>query len=370
MDEKDQVNPQASDPNAGGGGSEGANPENESVAAPVDEGAVSAKAEGGASRMSAAKAFYRAMYAGEEVNPDDYGIQLSTQQEVSQPRECAACKSLAQELQEAQTKTAEVDSLYKRMAADFENYRKRTDREREEYTANGMIRAIDNILPALDDLDRAQQSLANVTDPKVFLDSFNVVYKRFASCLEQLGAKPMTVIGEPFDPRLHEPVQEIPTNDYPDGTVVHELRRGYMFKERVLRPALVNVSARTEDAPAAETPAAPAAEAAPAETAPAEAAAPAPVEPQAQPQPESSSTEQALQGLVQKPDKQRPTAQELTKDLHKKPTSTQDLPVIDVDERLLEGEIAAENPPQPPAEEPVYDIDSEQTPVESGKTDD
>jgi len=99
-------------------------------------------------------------------------------------------------------------------------------------------------------------------ESKAILDAFKLCANSFTRCFEQIGAKQFTVIGEPFDPRLHEPVQEIKTNEYPDSTVIHELRRGFMFKDRVLRPALVNVTAALTEEEAAEQAAAAAAKAA------------------------------------------------------------------------------------------------------------
>lgn len=149
---------------------------------------------------------------------------------------------MEQQLTEAQAKANENENLYKRMAADFENYRRRLDREREEFAAIGTQKGIEALLPALDDLDRARQTLKSSLDPKAFMESLNLVYNRFHRCLEGLGIKPLEVMGEPFDPRMHEPVQEIQTNHHPDGVVMHELRKGYSYKEKVLRPSLVNVS--------------------------------------------------------------------------------------------------------------------------------
>jgi hypothetical protein len=91
-------------------------------------------------------------------------------------------------------------------------------------------------------MDRAKMSLANVSDPKAIVDSLNLVLTRFYKCMEGVGIKQLEAIGQPFDPRNHEPVQEVETNEFPDGVVMHELRKGYIFKDKVLRPSLVNVS--------------------------------------------------------------------------------------------------------------------------------
>jgi molecular chaperone GrpE len=192
-------------------------------------------------RMNAAKAFYRAMYAGEDVVPDDFGMKQPGGG-ARNDGPCQNCAHLEVQVTEAQLKATEMENLYKRMAADFENYRKRVDREREEFQQIGMQKGIEGILPALDDFERARQTLANVTDPKAVLESMTLVYNRFHKCLEGLGVKPMEVVGTPFDPRLHEPVQEIETNQFADGAVMHELRKGYEFRDKILRPTLVNVA--------------------------------------------------------------------------------------------------------------------------------
>ncbi len=227
--------------------------------------------EKGGSRMNAAKAFYRAMYAGEDAAPEDFGMDMGKPagQGQSSAADTQRIRDLEQQVTELEAKNTETDTHLKRMAADFENYRRRTEKEREEFASNGALRAIEAILPALDDLDRAQQTLNPNMDAKAILDAFKLCANSFTRCLEQIGAKPLTVIGEPFDPRLHEPVQEIRTNEYPDSTVIHELRRGFMFKERVLRPALVNVTAALSEEEAAEQEAAKAEAAAAAPPAPA-----------------------------------------------------------------------------------------------------
>lgn len=330
------------------------------------------KPEDRANRMNAAKAFYRAMYAGEEVAPDDFGMN-----DGSAPRgqahtgPCANCARLEAQSAEFEKQKNEAENFYKRIAADFENYRRRLDREREEFQGLGIQKAIEQILPALDDMDRAKTSLQTVTDPKAILDSLNLVFTRFAKCLEATGVKQMEVIGEPFDPRLHEPVQEVESNEFADGAVIHELRRGYVYKDKVLRPALVNVASNPsgvivkKESPAAEpAPAAPAVaeSAAPAETpAPAAAAEPAPAPapessaaaesaptpPAAQPEPSADAPKKAI-------DKLKPTRPH---------TETQDLPVFKIDdfaESLApEPDLEAGNDPEPAkanVEGTVYDI--------------
>lgn len=195
-------------------------------------------------RQSKAKAFYRAMYAGGDTpDPETFGLDLGKAPAGQNDKgHQLAINNLENALRDSEGKASEWENSYKRLAADFENYRKRIDREREEFQAIGMQKALEAILPALDDLDMAQSKLTEKTEPKVMLDSLKMVCNRFGRCLEQVGIKQMQPIGEPFDPMYHEPVQEVPTNEVPDGAVAHQLRNGYMFRDKVLRPALVNVA--------------------------------------------------------------------------------------------------------------------------------
>lgn len=209
------------------------------------QGGGKRKKAGGDSRNAAAKAFYRAMYAGAEPDPEEYG--LGDQGASGDPKTCAFCERLQSDLQQVEEKAAEAEKFHKRLAADFENYRKRMQRERDEFSALGIQRAIETILPALDDMDMAKQKLNADMDSQAILDSLNLVYSRFARCLEQIGIKQLEVIGEPFDPKFHEPVQQVVTNEVPDGSIYQQLRPGYMYGDKVLRPTLVNVATSSGD---------------------------------------------------------------------------------------------------------------------------
>lgn len=355
------------------------------------------KAEDRANRMNAAKAFYRAMYAGEEVAPDDFGINgAPTAPPAAHSGPCPNCARLEAQSAEFEKQKNEAENFYKRIAADFENYRRRNDRERDEAQGLGIQKAIEQILPALDDMDRARTSLANVTDPKAILDSINLVFTRFAKCLENTGVKQMEVVGEPFDPRLHEPVQEVETNECADGAVVHELRRGYMYKDKVLRPALVNVASNPsgvivkKEAAPAEAPAATAAPAsetaeaspavaestpAPAEPAPEAAAEPTAPAPDAPPSEEAAPVANSANAEVPAAPEAEPAAPAAVEPPPEPPkkaidklkptrvhTETQDLPVFKIEdyaESLApepELEIVDEAPVKSAETGTVYDI--------------
>lgn len=195
--------------------------------------------EKGGSRMDAAKAFFRAMYAGEEPASEEKAPAAS-------PGDSRRIKELEQQLKEQEQKAQEAENLYKRMAADFDNFRRRMEREREEFTNVGVKKAAEAIIPALDDLDRAMMYLSAETPADKLIESFKLVANCITQCLEQAGLKRLqTTGGVIFDPRYHEPVQQIETTEHPDQSIMHELRGGYMLGDRVLRPALVNVASNS-----------------------------------------------------------------------------------------------------------------------------
>lgn len=289
-------------------------------------------------RGDRAKAFFRAMYAGGEPDPDQFGIDVGQKEAQSSAANTAALAHLEQQLKETELKASEAENLYKRMAADFENYRKRVDREREEFQALGMQKAFETILPALDDLEMATSKLTEKTDSKVMFDSLKMVFSRLNRCLEMVGIKQMAVIGEVFDPRLHEPVQEVPTREVADGCVAQQLRAGWMFKDKILRPALVNVAT----APGDEEVAAPEPEAEVKTAEPAE-------EVKEEPVIEEAAAEEAKDDLKKAANAKKVTAKEVVSQagvetcdtldaLDTANRSTQDLPIEEIKAAIKEAE--------------------------------
>ncbi len=189
------------------------------------------------SRMDAAKAFFRSMYAGDEPVVGDNAPSGETM-----ATESRRVKELEHEIKELEQRAIDAENLYKRMAADFDNFRRRIEREREDFTNAGVRKAAVAIIPVLDDLDRAMLYLSPDTPTEKVIESFQLVANRVIHCLDQAGLKRLSTKGVLFDPHFHEPVQHIETTDAPDGTIVHELRAGYVLGDRVIRPALVNVA--------------------------------------------------------------------------------------------------------------------------------
>jgi molecular chaperone GrpE len=140
-----------------------------------------------------------------------------------------------------------------RIAADFDNYRKRTQREREEQELQIKCSTINELLPVVDNFERARSQIKPQTEQETSIHkSYQSVYKQLVEGLKRIGVAPMRSEGKEFDPNFHEAVMRQPTDEFPEGTVMEELQRGYMLGDRVLRHALVKVAAAPEPVIVAE----------------------------------------------------------------------------------------------------------------------
>jgi molecular chaperone GrpE len=143
---------------------------------------------------------------------------------------------------ELQRLKAERDSLLDRLArmqAEFENARRRTLKEQQEFRDYAALDAIKSLLPVFDSLERALQVKSDAAE---FRSGVELIYKQLQTALAKLSVHPIASRGEAFDPRFHEAVEMVDTSDAPDHHVVEELQRGYKFKDRLLRPAMVKVA--------------------------------------------------------------------------------------------------------------------------------
>ena len=135
-----------------------------------------------------------------------------------------------------------LNNQYLRLAADFDNYRKRQAQERENLINFGKIEAFSKLLEVLDNFDRAEQSLKENEDVNCVKEAFNVLHKQILDSLEKMGLSKIDTVGQLFDPNLHEAVMQTPSDEHPDQTIIAEMQKGYKLGDKVLRPALVNVA--------------------------------------------------------------------------------------------------------------------------------
>jgi molecular chaperone GrpE len=136
-----------------------------------------------------------------------------------------------------------LNGQYVRLAADFDNFRKRQSRDNDDLRLQITCSTLSEILPVLDNFERARQQLNPQHEEALNLHrSYQGLYKQLVDVFKQLGVAPMRVEGEPFDPNLHEAVLREESHDHPEDVIVAELQRGYHLNGRVLRHALVKVS--------------------------------------------------------------------------------------------------------------------------------
>lgn len=150
---------------------------------------------------------------------------------------------LEQELASLRAEYDGLNSQYMRLAADFDNFRKRQSRDHEDQRLQIICSTLSEILPVVDNFDRARQQLNPQHEEAQNLHrSYQGLYKQLVEVFKQLGVSPMRAEGEAFDPNLHEAVLREESQDHPEDVVIEELQRGYVLNGRVIRHALVKVS--------------------------------------------------------------------------------------------------------------------------------
>lgn len=141
-----------------------------------------------------------------------------------------------------QAKYDELNNHYIRLAADFDNYRKRQAQERENLLKYGAENTVKKLIEVLDNFDRGLKAIETVEDCEKVKECYNLAYKNFKDILTKIGLEEIKAEGEEFDPNLHEAVMQTPTSDKPEHTIIAELQKGYKLGDKVLRPTLVNVA--------------------------------------------------------------------------------------------------------------------------------
>jgi molecular chaperone GrpE len=153
------------------------------------------------------------------------------------------------ELKRVEAENAQLKDQLARRQADFENYRKRVERERSETYNRVVADVAAKLLPVSDNLKRALEAESSVEaaesdEFRHFLSGVDLIWKQLNGVLEALGVKPIPAVGEPFDPHVHEAVVTEPTDEYEPDTVIQEIVAGYRLGDKLIRPALVKVATR------------------------------------------------------------------------------------------------------------------------------
>ncbi len=173
-----------------------------------------------------------------DVNPD-------SEADVTAEAVASAAAAIgSDELQKLQTEAEEARDRALRTQAELENFRRRTQREIDEFQKYQSLPVIRDMLPGMDNLKRAIVSAEQSGDLQNLLDGIRMVSQQFEEVLKRHSAEPISPEGEPFDPNLHEALTQVPSADHPAMTVLQVVETGYKVHDRVVRPAMVIVSTR------------------------------------------------------------------------------------------------------------------------------
>ena len=170
-------------------------------------------------------------------NGDATGLDLDHELPSAEVEETPAVES---ELEALRAEKANYLDRLARLQAEFDNFRKRSVRDQQDFRDYALAEALKSLLPILDSLDRALKTTGvSVED---FRSGIELIDKQFHDALSKLGVEPVGAEGETFDPNLHQAVQMVDTDEVEDHRVIDELQRGYRIKDRLLRPAMVRVA--------------------------------------------------------------------------------------------------------------------------------
>ncbi|MHA2313703.1 MAG: nucleotide exchange factor GrpE [Candidatus Hermodarchaeia archaeon] len=150
--------------------------------------------------------------------------------------------ALKEELEAERKKAIDYQTRLIYLQADIENYRKRVQKDFDELTKYGSQRLIMKLLPIIDELEYAIEAGKNIKRSERLLEGIKIVLKKIYNVLNTEGVSPIDTIGKRFDPNRHEAVEKVAIQELEEGTIVEEIRKGYLFKERIIRASLVKVT--------------------------------------------------------------------------------------------------------------------------------
>ncbi|MGO4544412.1 nucleotide exchange factor GrpE [Paenibacillus sp. 2TAB23] len=185
---------------------------------------------------------------------------MSTKEQHNEAAEAAeetvSAEQSEQVIEESELEVLEADSRYAelvkqaeenqqrflRAQADFDNFRRRTLKEKEELGQYASMKLIGQLLPVVDNFERAVAAASVNGDFESLAKGVDMIFRQLEQTLEQEGLKAMNVVGEPFNPDFHQAIMQVESDEHEEGIVVEEVQKGYILKDKVLRPAMVKVS--------------------------------------------------------------------------------------------------------------------------------
>lgn len=161
---------------------------------------------------------------------------------VDSPESAEPSSDLAAQLDAKARECSEEKERYLRLYAEFENYKKRAQREQQDYTKFAAEKVIRELLPVVDNLERALAHAGSAGADVSIRDGLALIVRQFLDALQKCGCEPIDAVGKPFDPAFHQALSQVESSEHTPDTVVEEVQRGYLLHGRILRPSLVMVS--------------------------------------------------------------------------------------------------------------------------------
>ncbi|MFS0839671.1 nucleotide exchange factor GrpE [Paenibacillus sp. 1P03SA] len=185
------------------------------------------------------------------INPDTntaeaeeatYDAEQAEAAEAAAPEAEGAASGRNAELDELRKAAEESQQRLLRAQADFDNFRRRTRQEKEEFAKYASLKLIEQMLPVIDNFDRALVSSRETQDFEALTKGIEMVYRQLEQLMTQEGLTPIEAVGQPFNPEFHQAIMQVESDEHEEGIVVEEVQKGYMLKDKVIRPSMVKVS--------------------------------------------------------------------------------------------------------------------------------
>lgn len=178
----------------------------------------------------------------EKRDPKDAVIPEADEKEDSVNREISEQEKLKLKLEKLEAEKNELLILTQRVQADFDNFRRRTRLEKEELLKYGIEGLVSQLLPVIDNFERALHSAKDGGETQGFIEGVDMIFRQLLQILTNEGVTPIEAVGCKFDPNCHEAVMQIEEEGYEKDTVIEEFQKGYKFKEKLIRPSMVKVA--------------------------------------------------------------------------------------------------------------------------------
>ncbi|MFD2702152.1 nucleotide exchange factor GrpE [Paenibacillus shunpengii] len=187
----------------------------------------------------------------EENTPQEDMVNEAAQAESTEAQEAAVndtetagAETLAstEELDRLKALAEENEKRYLRAQADFDNFRRRTQKEKEDLAKYASMKLITELVPVIDNFERAIATAPANTESDSFAKGVGMIFRQLESVLQAEGLTAMQTVGEAFNPEFHQAIMQVESEEHEEGIVVEEVQKGYMLKDKVLRPAMVKVS--------------------------------------------------------------------------------------------------------------------------------